>query len=312
MNVKRGLIRLWVLFSAVWSLSLLGLSAPDWYHAASYWYRSHGFEAARCDSQLEIDELKARILRAKLGALEAPKTSAATSGLKPPDTPRQPTIEPPAPTAKSKYTIEPPSPPAQNWDVVATKPAGTAPQATSDPWAVVNRTPATSAPAQKPSGLSSDRTPTNESGSKLKLPPGFTLDQEAGNKVANPFDQFDTPALINCFHVTVPDGSKYIVVVANDNWNAEEIRDVALYNPELFLPSTSAKRVGDATDPMMVDLTRGNPRPGPGRYLISGPPEHDHPDLGLSKILTCFAFVVPVGLFLLGRGIWWVAMGFRS
>jgi hypothetical protein len=48
MNVKRGLIRLWVLSSAVWCLSLLALAAQEWYHAASYWYRSRGIEVTPC------------------------------------------------------------------------------------------------------------------------------------------------------------------------------------------------------------------------------------------------------------------------
>src|SRR5438445_351982 len=42
MYVKRGLIRLWFLFSTVWCLCFLGLFAADWYHAASFWYQSRG------------------------------------------------------------------------------------------------------------------------------------------------------------------------------------------------------------------------------------------------------------------------------
>ncbi len=38
-NVTRGMFRAWVLFSVLWVISFLGLSAPDWYEAATYWYR---------------------------------------------------------------------------------------------------------------------------------------------------------------------------------------------------------------------------------------------------------------------------------
>jgi hypothetical protein len=38
-NIKRGMFRAWVLFSALWAVSFLGLSAPDWYEAGAYWYR---------------------------------------------------------------------------------------------------------------------------------------------------------------------------------------------------------------------------------------------------------------------------------
>jgi hypothetical protein len=38
-NVRRGLFRAWVLFSVPWAVCFLGLSAPDWYQQASYWYR---------------------------------------------------------------------------------------------------------------------------------------------------------------------------------------------------------------------------------------------------------------------------------
>jgi hypothetical protein len=48
MNVKRGLTRLWIVFSAAWCLGLLTLSLPDWYHAASDWYRSQGLEITGC------------------------------------------------------------------------------------------------------------------------------------------------------------------------------------------------------------------------------------------------------------------------
>ena len=39
MNVKRGLIRLWVLFTVIWTVSLLWIGAPGWYNAASDWYK---------------------------------------------------------------------------------------------------------------------------------------------------------------------------------------------------------------------------------------------------------------------------------
>ena len=37
MNVKRGLIRLWMVFSILWAGLFLEISAPIWYTAAQLW-----------------------------------------------------------------------------------------------------------------------------------------------------------------------------------------------------------------------------------------------------------------------------------
>jgi hypothetical protein len=190
MNIKRGLIRLWLLFSTVWSLSFLGLSAPDWYHAASYWYRSRGFEVekmSRCDVK---------------------------------------------------------------------------------PWAM--------------------------DWSQVKPPPGFTLD--------------DPSKASDCFHVALPNTSRYLVVVAKGKWTVSEIRDVALYNPAVF-----PKQQGHNTqDYMILDLTHGNPAPDTGGLLILGNPEKDHVNLEAAKAFTIFAFGVPIGVLVLGIGVCWVVMGFKT
>jgi hypothetical protein len=61
----------------------------------------------------------------------------------------------------------------------------------------------------------------------------------------------------------------------------------------------------------LVDLTNGNSL-SDDKSFSSVNPEIDHPDLAVAKILTMLAFAVPIGVFALGRGIWWVAMGFKS
>jgi hypothetical protein len=43
-NVKRGMLRVWMLFSVLWAASFIGLSVPVWYHAASYSLRIRGFQ----------------------------------------------------------------------------------------------------------------------------------------------------------------------------------------------------------------------------------------------------------------------------
>ena len=37
MNIRRGLLRLWVFASAVWSLCFLGLAATSWYEVVATW-----------------------------------------------------------------------------------------------------------------------------------------------------------------------------------------------------------------------------------------------------------------------------------
>jgi hypothetical protein len=43
-NVKRGMFRFWVLFSVLWVVPLIGLSAPTWYRAAYYSLQTRGFQ----------------------------------------------------------------------------------------------------------------------------------------------------------------------------------------------------------------------------------------------------------------------------
>jgi|SRR6516165_2188849 hypothetical protein len=38
MNLKRGLLRLWVLASALWAVAWLAIAAPDWYRVAQDWH----------------------------------------------------------------------------------------------------------------------------------------------------------------------------------------------------------------------------------------------------------------------------------
>jgi hypothetical protein len=35
-NIRRGMFRAWALFSVLWAVSFMVVSAPVWYHAASY------------------------------------------------------------------------------------------------------------------------------------------------------------------------------------------------------------------------------------------------------------------------------------
>jgi hypothetical protein len=67
MNVRRGLLRLWVLFSTVWFLGCVGFAASDWYRVtlAGYydaldWYHSRGLVTATCNQQ-QARELQERI-----------------------------------------------------------------------------------------------------------------------------------------------------------------------------------------------------------------------------------------------------------
>ncbi len=43
-NIRRGMFRAWLLFSVLWALPFLGLSASIWYYAASYWYHTRGIQ----------------------------------------------------------------------------------------------------------------------------------------------------------------------------------------------------------------------------------------------------------------------------
>jgi hypothetical protein len=114
-----------------------------------------------------------------------------------------------------------------------------------------------------------------------------------------------------CFHLTAPDGSKYAVAVkSGGNWNAVKIKDLALYNPGLFSAASSANWSGDAAETKLVDLTGGNPLPGTDGYFYAR--SDDHPDLGFAKLLAILGLAVPIGVFVLGSGFWWVAAGFRS
>src|SRR5258708_467474 len=46
-NVRRGMFRAWLVFSALWAPCFLGLSAPIWYHAASYWLHTQGIQITK-------------------------------------------------------------------------------------------------------------------------------------------------------------------------------------------------------------------------------------------------------------------------
>jgi hypothetical protein len=119
----------------------------------------------------------------------------------------------------------------------------------------------------------------------------------------------------DCFHVTVPGGLKYLVEVKRGSWNVESIKDVVLYNPALFPKSQAKSRPAvwqpPTGDEIVVDLTQGDPRPDTGGFLISGN-VYDHPDLKMAISSTGLAFLVPIAVFILGSGIYWVAMGFKS
>src|SRR5215467_2605577 len=67
MNIRRGLIQLWILFSALWVLGVLGLTGADWYHAASYWYRTRRIEVTECAPK-QTHEIEAIVIRAKRNA----------------------------------------------------------------------------------------------------------------------------------------------------------------------------------------------------------------------------------------------------
>jgi len=206
MNVKRGLIRLWVLFSAIWSLCILSLSAADWYHAASYWYRSWGFEATTAS------QCKPRELNGIQGR-----------GLSPGAPPRS--VDPGLLQELRRRGLLPP-------------------------------------PVQPPS----------------------TLDIE-----------FD------CFSLVAPDRSRYLVVVTKGKWNEEQIKDEAVYNPDLFPKS-------NGTDPLQVDLTSKDNK----ESIVIMRRWNDHPDLASDTILIGLGLFVPIAAFGLGSAVWWVATGFKA
>ena len=80
-----------------------------------------------------------------------------------------------------------------------------------------------------------------------------------------------------------------------------------MYNPGLF-PKLKDKNVPNRTE---VDFTHSDPRPEMDGYIIGGN-VYDHPDLRFTLILTSIGFLIPFAVLVLGRAIWWVAMGFRG
>jgi hypothetical protein len=107
----------------------------------------------------------------------------------------------------------------------------------------------------------------------------------------------------------VPNGSKYIVAVAQGRWTAEHIKDMALHEPELFATILARSGPGDKAKAILIDLTRGNPLQGSGGFLTVWDPT-DHPNLQTAEFLTILAFGVPFGVLILGGELCWVAMGF--
>jgi hypothetical protein len=103
-----------------------------------------------------------------------------------------------------------------------------------------------------------------------------------------------------CFDVTAPNGSRYVVRVANTETEASVANIVSL-NPEKFREPAQDHGGGWGADPYFVDLT--------GRLMVTGV---EAVDLSLAKLLTLIAVAVPPAILGVGYAIGWVVSGFRT
>ena len=102
-----------------------------------------------------------------------------------------------------------------------------------------------------------------------------------------------------CFNVTAPNGSRYVVKVANTETEASVANIVSLH-PEKFREPAQEHGGGWGNDPYFVDLS--------GPWIVTGV---EALDLSLAKLLTVIAVAVPPAILGLGYAIGWVVTGFR-
>ena len=129
----------------------------------------------------------------------------------------------------------------------------------------------------------------------------------------------------DCFNIIAHDGSRYRVVSLSDKWSVQQMKDVALYNPEIFPPWKGPEPLridmwerperGKLSEVIaageVADLIARNSDKHRGEFVRVGDPT-DHPDLERTIFLTVLAFLVPIGVFVSGSAIWWAAMGFKA
>jgi|SRR5271165_608563 len=119
-----------------------------------------------------------------------------------------------------------------------------------------------------------------------------------GDPTPPPGSTFDDP--VRCFTIT-HHGITYKIKVKGKYWTTSGIRDGSAYNPDLFLSFNAAGNLEDWST--AVDLTTG-------KFVTIGRAAVMSDDLETAKNLTLLAVLVPLAAFVLGCGLWWVAIGF--
>jgi len=103
----------------------------------------------------------------------------------------------------------------------------------------------------------------------------------------------------NCFDVIAPNGSRYVVKVADTETEASVANIVGL-NPNKFSnPPQDPKGGWGSNDPYFVDLT--------DPWVVIGV---SHSDWSLAKAFIAIAFAVPLAILALGYAISWIVKGF--
>jgi hypothetical protein len=98
-----------------------------------------------------------------------------------------------------------------------------------------------------------------------------------------------------CFDVTAPNGSRYVVKVA-DTETETSVANIVRLNPDKFNepPQDPWER------PLFVDLT--------GPWIVTGVEARD---LSSAKLFTVIALAVPIAVLAVGYAVGWVVIGFR-
>ena len=101
-----------------------------------------------------------------------------------------------------------------------------------------------------------------------------------------------------CFDVIAPNGSRYVVKVADTETEASVANIVGL-NPDKFSNRPQDPKGGFGNDPYFVDLT--------DPWVVIGREPHYS---SLAKAFIAIAFAVPLAILALGYAISWIVKGF--